>query len=310
MAKTYVLKKPRKAKAVRGSKGPAAGNDRPPNENRGQMLNRASLAVANLASKAEDQPGLCVLRITDMETIATNGVFLGRITHPVVDRHAVGVNAPVALVDRAIKPCSIPREVALDIARLIPKPTEDQPHHFAFLDLEEKRGGKLQVVVKQADATQHVEIGEVQLEFPNTRTVMPRKSTAAQSFAMSYKLLSVVVGTARRMGLDSELQFYIPDAPDKPILIEGRIKDTEQDAAFVIMPMRSETLEKAKGANKGDAELLPRKCHYCGCTDDRACEPPCAWVSPKDANGLDVCDARPCLTKLGRALAKVKKQTT
>lgn len=283
----------------------AGRKDRPPNDNRGQMLNRASLAIATLASKAENHPELGVLRITAEETIATNGVFLGRISHPVVDRHAVDVNAPVELVDRAIAPCSIPREVALHIARLIPKATEESPHHFAFIDIAQAVGGKLHVVVKQADATQNVEIGEVQLEFPNTRAVMPSRRGAALRFTVNHRLLAGVLAAARHMGLDNELKFYIPDSPEKAILIEGQIAETEQDASFVIMPMRSsELIEKKRATKDAPPELIPRKCIYCGCTDEHACDPPCSWLPAKDAGGRDVCDAKACLEKLGRVLAR------
>lgn len=248
MAKTFKLK---------GEKQAASDTDRKRrgrDANRGQMLNRASLEVARLASTDEDRPTLCVLRITPERTIATNGAFLGMVTHPVVDRDVVEENAPVRLVSRPIQPCSIPRHVALDLAKLIPKGNpKEQPHHFAFMDLANSRGGSLRAVVKQADAVQSIDISGVQLEFPDAEGVVPKRRGAVMRFAISRHLLDVVLGTARRMGLDSELRFSIPDAPDKPILVEGGIKATEQEAVFVIMPLRSEELEKEQGEGKGDA---------------------------------------------------------
>ena len=34
-------------------------------------------------------------------------------------------------------------------------------------------------------------------------------------------------------------------------------------------------------------------CQFCGCTDDRACWPPCAWANVERT----ICDAQPCLDK-------------
>ncbi len=246
MTKKYTLKSektPRERKSSSSSR------------NRGQLLNRASLEVARLASTDDDRPTLCVLRITPECTIATNGQFLGRITHPVVDRDVVEENAPVEIVDRPIRACSIPRHVALDLARLIPKTKADseQPHHFAFFDLENSTAKRLRAVVKQADAVQSVEIGDVQMEFPDTGSVIPKRQSGVMRFALNRWLLDVVLGAARRMGLDAELRFTIPDSPEKPILIEGGIRATEQEATFVIMPMRSDKVAE-EAAPRGESK--------------------------------------------------------
>ena len=43
--------------------------------------------------------------------------------------------------------------------------------------------------------------------------------------------------------------------------------------------------------------VMPGECAYCGCTHDRACDPPCSWFRAPDYRGFGVCSTSACVQK-------------
>ena len=52
------------------------------------------------------------------------------------------------------------------------------------------------------------------------------------------------------------------------------------------------------------AVVAPGTCRFCGCTDARACRPPCFWIDELRT----VCSSRPCVDKyFGEHASRVRE---
>ena len=199
------------------------------------LLNKHSLEIAKLAPKEESRYTLNALRVTEGETMVTNGHYLIRVENPkmkVENFPTVAGDVPAVEVSELL----IPTASALEVLKGIPK--KDAIPVLNHAKVGKGEDGMIRMVTTDMDVHRPNATRAITGQFPNVDAVMPRsqKFTIGVNAEYLSKLLAIAATYNDRSHF-VELSFT-----DKPsaMRIDAHDEVTGQHFTAVLMLMRGE----------------------------------------------------------------------
>lgn len=212
------------------------------------LLNKTSLALANLAEKEESRYTLNGIAVEKECTVVTNGHYLVTVDH-VSDRKDSDFPATPGLETKAIaanETVLIARETAIAASKALPKKTTIPVLRLAALGTDKT------LYVNQLDSVQTFK-SSLEGKFPNWRMVMPTGKPEAE-IVLSAAYLELLAKFMREHGDERAPSVRITVyGVDRPVRFDAKSRDGQLITA-VLMPMRGGAADYAQRPDQIAAE--------------------------------------------------------
>jgi len=225
------------------------------------LLNKHSLNVHEFAAQEESRYTLRAIHVTEQETVATNGHYLVRVSHPTEKPE----NFPTVEGFRngaAFKPFLFAVDAVKQLLKALPKgkTVKSLPilAHACVGHYEENGESKPNISVTDLENQQVVTPKTVPGQFPNWQAVIP---TAAPKFEIyvSAEYLAQLARSAAQFS-DCEMpviRLQFTDA-NSAIRIDARNNETGQGFTGVVMPVRADRQMVCNAGNYPDHISKPK----------------------------------------------------
>jgi hypothetical protein len=202
------------------------------------LVNAQNLLVSELASSEDTRGNLNGLYVCPFGTVATDGHCLGAVTAPTDDPRDF---PSIGDAESQPPPAIVPVAAVKQALKNIPKKAAKQHPILANVAVSGENGSR-RLVTTDLESTSPIDVKTREgSDFPDFQGCMPQTAPTFR-IAFNAALLGKVLQTAARMGANGVMLEFFDDPAEgpgvKPVRITAELRDTQQTALFLIMPMR------------------------------------------------------------------------
>jgi hypothetical protein len=198
------------------------------------LLNKHSLEVAEFASKVESRFTLKAVQVTMEETVATNGHYLVRVSHPEQKlQQFPNVAGTVPTVET--ESFLLARDGALSVAKTIPRKTTIPILNHAKVGVDAE--GNVQAVTTDLETHRPVTIRKVAGQFPQWKGLWP-KNAPKVTICLDATYLAQLAKAAAQFGTGVQIRVWDSQSVAR---LDAYDATTNQHWSALLMPMRSDS---------------------------------------------------------------------